>query len=47
MEGSENMKQPIIPIPRVSEGWVNALINAGILEVTEAGLKVKEQEESC
>lgn len=42
MKGSEDMKQPIIPINRASEALVNALIDAGILEVTEEGLKVKE-----
>ncbi len=42
MEGSEKMKQPIIPIERASEEMVNTLIVLGILEVTEEGLKVKE-----
>lgn len=44
VEESENMKKPIIPIRRANEGLVNALINAGILKVTEEGLKVKEQQ---
>lgn len=36
------MQTPIIPIPRVSEEWINGLIAAGILETTENGLKVTE-----
>lgn len=36
------MKTPIIPIPRASERIIQALINAGILEVTENGVKVTE-----
>lgn len=36
------MKKPIIDIPRASEDTVQALINAGILEVTEDGVRVKE-----
>lgn len=36
------MKEPIIPIPRASEELINALIEAGILEVTENGLRCAE-----
>lgn len=36
------MKIPIIPIPRASEGTIQALINAGILEVSESGIKVTD-----
>ena len=36
------MKTPIIPIPRASERTIKALINAGILEVTEDGIKVTD-----
>lgn len=36
------MKTPIIPIPRASESIIQELINAGILEVTENGVKVTE-----
>ena len=36
------MQQPIIPIERASEDLVNALIAVGVLEVTEDGLKCKE-----
>lgn len=36
------MKTPIIPIERASENLIKALIDAGILEVTEDGLKCKE-----
>lgn len=38
------MKQPIIEIPRANENLVKALINAGILEVTENGIKVTENQ---
>lgn len=31
------MKEPIIPIRRVREEWTTALIEAGILSVTEDG----------
>ena len=37
-----NMLKPIIPIERASEELIVALINAGVLEVTEDGLKCKE-----
>ena len=37
------MKQPIIPIHRADEKLVQALVNAGILEVTEDGIKVNEK----
>lgn len=37
------MKQPIIPIPRASEELVEALIKAGILIVTENGVKCAEK----
>ena len=41
-EGGKAMKKPIIPIDRASENLIKALIDAGILEVTEDGLKCKE-----
>ncbi len=34
---------PIIPIERASEQLINALIAAGVLEVTEDGLRVNEK----
>lgn len=37
------MMTPIIPIKRASESTIQALIENDILEVTEDGLKVKEQ----
>ena len=37
------MKEPIIPIERASEQTVQALISAGILEVTEDGIRCKEE----
>ena len=37
------MKAPIIEIPRASEKMIQALINAGILEVTDEGIKVAEK----
>lgn len=37
------MKTPIIEIPRASENLVKALIYAGILEVTDEGIKVAEK----
>lgn len=37
------MQKPIIPIERASEELIKALINAGILEVTEDGLKCAEK----
>ena len=39
------MKPPIITIPRASESTIQALVNAGILEVTEEGIKVAENRE--
>lgn len=36
------MKTPIIPIPRASESIIQALVNAGILEVAEDGIKVTD-----
>lgn len=36
------MKTPIIPIERASEDTINALITAGILIVTDDGLKCVE-----
>lgn len=36
------LAKPIIPIKRASKELTVALINAGILEVTEDGLKCKE-----
>ena len=37
------MKNPIIPIPRASEKLVKSLIDAGILIVTENGVKCAEK----
>lgn len=34
------MNKPIIDIPRASESTIRALVNAGILVVTEEGIKV-------
>lgn len=39
------MNKPIIDIPRASESTIQALVNAGILEVTEEGIKVAENRE--
>ncbi len=39
------MLKPIIPINRAPESWIRALIDAGILEVTEEGIKCKEPEQ--
>lgn len=36
------MLKPMFQINRAPESWVNALIDAGILIVTEDGLKRKE-----
>lgn len=36
------MKKQIIPIERASESTINALIEAGVLVVTEYGLKCAE-----
>lgn len=41
-ERKEEMKQPIIAIPRASELVINALIRKGILVVTESGIRCKE-----
>lgn len=41
-ERSEKMQKPIIPIPRASENVINALVEAGILEVTEEGIRCAE-----
>lgn len=45
------MKTPIIPIERASEETIKALIEIGVLEVTENGLKCKENtpatDQSC
>lgn len=38
----ETMQKPIIPIPRCSEMWIAGLIDMGILEITEDGLRCKE-----
>lgn len=38
--GDDYMNKPIIDIPRASESTIRALVNAGILEVTEDGIKV-------
>ena len=37
------MKQPIIPIPRADEKLINALVESGILVVTDEGIKVNEK----
>lgn len=37
------MKQPIIPIPHASEELIEALVKAGILIVTENGVKCAEK----
>lgn len=37
------MKQPMIPIPRARESLIEELINMGILELTEDGIKCKEK----
>ena len=39
------MKEPIVPIQRASEGTIMALVKAGILEITEAGIRVKEKQD--
>ena len=36
------MKTPIIEIQRASENTIQALVNAGILEVSEDGIHVTE-----
>jgi len=36
------VKKPIIAIPRASESLIRELIEAGILEVTENGIRCKE-----
>ena len=36
------MKTPIIEIPRASESTIQELINAGILEISEDGIKVTD-----
>ncbi len=36
------MLKPIIPIDRAPESWIHALIDAGILIVTEDGIKCCE-----
>lgn len=36
------MKKQIIPIERASESTINALIEAGVLVVTDEGLKCAE-----
>lgn len=35
------MDKQIIPIPRASEETINALVKAGILEITKDGIKCK------
>lgn len=37
------MKEPMIEIPRASENWITGLIEMGILEVTEDGVKCAEK----
>ena len=39
------MKRPIIDIPRASDGLIEKLIEAGILIVTENGIKAADVEE--
>lgn len=39
------MKQPIISINRAPESWIVGLIEMGILEVTEDGIKCAQQDE--
>lgn len=36
------MQEPIIAIYRASESWIYGLIKMGILEITEDGLKCRE-----
>lgn len=38
------MMQPIIPIDRAPESWIAGLIEMGILEVTEEGIKCVQQD---
>lgn len=40
------MLKPIISIDRAPESWITALIDAGILIVTEDGIKCCEPKES-
>lgn len=37
------MNKPIIPIPRASEKLVKALIDAGVLIITDNGVKCAEK----
>lgn len=37
------MDKTIIDIPRASENWITGLIEMGILEVTEDGVKCAEK----
>ena len=39
-KGDDYMNKPIIDIPRASENTIRALVNAGILVVTENGIKI-------
>lgn len=37
------MKEPMIEIPNASENWIAGLIELGILEITEEGVKCAEK----
>ena len=37
------MLEPMIEIPRASEDWIYGLIDMGILEVTEDGIKIAKE----
>jgi len=37
------MKEPIIPIRRASDSWILAMIDIGILVVTENGMTTAEE----
>lgn len=43
IERRESMKEPMIEITRASENWITGLIELGILEVTEEGVKCAEK----
>lgn len=36
-------KKPIIPIPRLKESEIMALVDLGILEITEEGITTKKE----
>lgn len=44
-KGGKTMQKSIIPIPRCNELWIAGLIDMGILEVTEEGLRCREPAE--